>query len=131
MFHELFQIASHSTLSMLIAADPASGRMTISLTPLPRDKADINAPREPLTLTATPAEFDAEFITSLQTYRTALLSLREQTTAATARITAPRRENTAKTSSSKKTTPTSPNPPSDPSDDDAPEAQELQPDLFE
>lgn len=133
MFHELFQIACQSTLSMLIAADAASGHLTISLTPIPRDKEDASAPREALTLTATPAEFEAEFVTSLRTYRTVLPSLREQTTATTARMTAAKPDKAAKAGAAKKTdTPLdAPKSTSASGGEPEPDTPEIQPDLFD
>jgi PRTRC genetic system protein E len=77
MFQELFQLAQSATLTMTISAD-ADGRMTINV--VPRPKADLKeaALSMPLTLTATPDEFDADFVRVLSTYRVGHQSLAAQ-----------------------------------------------------
>src|SRR5437867_348688 len=78
MFHQLFQLALSATVTMTISADEKDGRMTINVVPKP--KADLKEPAlsTPLSLTATPEEFDAEFVQVLSTYRATRQSLAEQ-----------------------------------------------------
>lgn len=78
MFKELYQVTLASTLTLVISADEKQQCMTISV--IPKPKADVNEPAlsTPLTLTASPDEFDAEFVQVLKTYRSKRLSLAEQ-----------------------------------------------------
>lgn len=78
LFHQLFQLAQSATLTMTISTDEKEGRMTINVVPKP--KADLKEPAltTPLSLTATPDEFDADFVRVLSTYRANRSSLAEQ-----------------------------------------------------
>lgn len=78
LFHQLFQLAQSATLTMTISADDKDGRMTINVVPKP--KADLKEPAltTPLSLTATPDEFDADFVRVLSTYHAKRQSLAEQ-----------------------------------------------------
>ena len=78
MFKELFQMALGATLSLTISADEKRGQLTINVIPKPKNDAGEAALSEPVTLTATPEEFDAEFIGILGRYRGARASLSEQ-----------------------------------------------------
>ncbi len=82
-FEKLNNLALQCPLVIAVTTDPASGKMTLVITP----KADKDAPeaalRQPLTLTATPAEFDAEFFDVLEKYSNARQSLQEQVDATT------------------------------------------------
>jgi PRTRC genetic system protein E len=81
MFEELFALARHATLTLIVSADAASGRMTVSVIPKPKDDNDEAALRQPLSLTATPQEFDADFLAALRDYREVRSSLAEQAAA--------------------------------------------------
>lgn len=82
-FEKLNQLALQCPLILTVTADPASGRMTMVITPKLDKEAPEVALRQPLTLTATPAEFDAEFFAALDKYSGARLSLQEQVDATT------------------------------------------------
>lgn len=81
MFEELFALARHATLTLIVSADAASGRMTVSVIPKPKDDSGEAALRQPLSLTATPQEFDADFLAALRDYREVRASLAEQAAA--------------------------------------------------
>nr|WP_297383512.1 PRTRC system protein E [uncultured Roseateles sp.] len=78
MFQELFALAASATLTMTVSADEAAGRMTINVIPKPRKDANEPALTQPLSLTATPQEFDAGFIAALSGYREVRQSLEQQ-----------------------------------------------------
>lgn len=78
MFAELYELATAATLSMLISADEKRGTLTISVMPKPRKDYGEAALTKDLTLTATPAEFDADFVVALKGYREARAGLIEQ-----------------------------------------------------
>lgn len=81
MFEELFALASGATLTLIVSADAASGRMTVSVIPKPKDDAGEAALRQPLSLTATPQEFDTGFVEALRGYREVRASLADQAAA--------------------------------------------------
>lgn len=78
MFEEMFVLATNATLTMVLSADEKTGRMTINV--IPKPKKDVNEPAltKALSLTATPAEFDAGFVDALKGYREVRQSLAEQ-----------------------------------------------------
>lgn len=78
MFKELYALASAATLTMIVSADEKTGKLTVSV--LPKPKKDLGEPAltKDLTLTATPEEFDTEFIEALRRYREKRASLAEQ-----------------------------------------------------
>jgi len=78
MFEELFALATSATLTMVLSADEKTGRMTINVIPKPKKDADEPALTKALSLTATPAEFDAGFVDALKDYREVRQSLAEQ-----------------------------------------------------
>jgi PRTRC genetic system protein E len=78
IFEELFALACSATLTMTVSADEASGRLTINVIPKPRKDADEPALTQPLSLTATPKEFDVGFIDALRGYREVRHSLAQQ-----------------------------------------------------
>lgn len=78
MFKELYPMALGATLTLTISADEKQGRMTVNVIPKPKPDAGEPALCAPLSLTATPEEFDAEFVEILIRYRTARASLAEQ-----------------------------------------------------
>lgn len=78
MFEELFALACSATLTMTVSADEKSGRLTVNVIPKPRQDAGEAALTQPLSLTATPQEFDAGFIEALRGYREVRQSLAQQ-----------------------------------------------------
>jgi len=78
MFEELFALACSATLTMTVSADEKSGRLTVNVIPKPRQDAGEPALAQPLSLTATPQEFDAGFIEALRGYREVRQSLAQQ-----------------------------------------------------
>lgn len=78
MFAELYALATSATLAMVISADDKTGKLTINVVPKPRKDMDEPVLTQALSLTATPAEFDADFVTTLKDYREARQSLIEQ-----------------------------------------------------
>ncbi|MDP3539140.1 MAG: PRTRC system protein E [Ferribacterium limneticum] len=78
MFKELYELATSAALTMVISADEKSGRMTINVVPKPKMDVDEPALTKALSLTATPDEFDAEFVGVLKGYREVRQSLVEQ-----------------------------------------------------
>ncbi len=78
MFEELFALACSATLTMTVSADEKSGRLTVNVIPKPRQDAGEPALAQPLSLTATPQEFDLGFIDALRGYREVRSSLAQQ-----------------------------------------------------
>lgn len=78
MFEELFALATSAPLAMTVSADEKSGRMTVNVVPKPRKDVSEPALAQPLSLTATPQEFDMGFIEELRGYREARESLAKQ-----------------------------------------------------
>lgn len=81
LFTELYALTRHTRLAMLVTADHDTGRMTICV--MPRAQPGAQTPLSTdLTLTATPAEFDADFVAALTGYSRQLVPLLEQAAAA-------------------------------------------------
>ena len=78
MFTELYHLALNATLTMTVSADEKQGKLTINVIPKPKSDTGEAALSTPLTLTATPEEFDAEFVTALTGFRVAHTSLSQQ-----------------------------------------------------
>ena len=78
MFRELYQLALGATLTLTISADERSGKLTINVIPKPKADHGEAALSTPLSLTATPDEFDSSFISVLSGYRSEHRSLAEQ-----------------------------------------------------
>jgi PRTRC genetic system protein E len=78
MFGELFQLAVGATLTLTVSADEGTGKLTINVIPKPKEDHGESALSTPLTLTATPAEFDSDFVQALRGYRAEHRSLAEQ-----------------------------------------------------
>lgn len=77
-FEKLNRLALQSPLVIAVTADPATGKMTLVITPkLGKDTSEA-ALRQPLALSAAPAEFDREFYDVLERYSTSRQSLIEQ-----------------------------------------------------
>jgi len=78
MFEELYALATSATLTMTVSADEKSGRLTVNVIPKPRKDAVEPALAQPLSLSATPQEFDTGFIEALRGYREVRHSLAQQ-----------------------------------------------------
>ncbi len=78
MFKELYGLALQATLAMTISADEASGTMTINVIPKPKKEGADPALSTPLTLTASPDEFAADFVGALSSFSAKRKSLAEQ-----------------------------------------------------
>lgn len=78
MFEELYALALGACLTMTVSADEKTGRMTVNVIPKPRKDVGESALTQPLSLTATPQEFDAEFIDALRGFREVHQSLAKQ-----------------------------------------------------
>lgn len=78
MFEELYALALGACLTLTISADEKTGRMTVNVIPKPRKDVGELALTQPLSLTATPQEFDAEFIGALRGFREVHQSLAKQ-----------------------------------------------------
>lgn len=78
MFEELYQLALGATLTLTISADERSGKLTVNVIPKPKSDHGEAALSTPLSLTATPAEFDGSFVSVLTGYRSEHRSLAEQ-----------------------------------------------------
>ena len=78
MFEELYQLARTGPLTLAISAGEQDNRMTVVVLPKPNGEAGEHALSTPLVLSASPAEFDAEFVGLLCGYRAQRRSLAEQ-----------------------------------------------------
>jgi PRTRC genetic system protein E len=78
MFTELYQLALGATLTMTVSADEKQRKLTINVIPKPKTESGEAALSTPLTLTAPPEEFDADFVTALAGFRVAHTSLAQQ-----------------------------------------------------
>jgi PRTRC genetic system protein E len=78
LFQELYELSLDTTVTLVISANASQQRMTVSVLPKPRADAREPALSTPLSLTATAAEFDAEFVETLRSYRVRRVSLAEQ-----------------------------------------------------
>lgn len=88
LFNELYAMATTCSLSLLVTADAPSGKLTINVIPKPKPGADEPALKQPLSLTATPDEFDREFLAALRGYRECHASLAAQAEATLEVLTA-------------------------------------------
>lgn len=78
LFAELYALALTATLTMTVSADEKSGRLTVNVIPKPRKDVSEPTLAQPLSLTATPQEFDEGFIAALTGYREVRQSLAQQ-----------------------------------------------------
>ncbi len=78
MFRQLYDFACTTRLSLLVSADPATGRLTLCVTPLAAGDGTVPQLAEPLQMCATPEEFDVDFVTALRTYTSVCVPLLEQ-----------------------------------------------------
>ena len=82
MFQELFELCKSAVLTLTISAEEKAGVMTVNVVPKPKNDPAEAALAQPLSLTATPAEFDADFVRALSGYvakRASLLAQAEAT----------------------------------------------------
>jgi len=78
-FSELYAMSvAVGPVGATISADPASGKMTVVVIPCPVDGKKDTTLCEPLCLTGTVQEFDAEFVGALMDYRPQVQSFSEQ-----------------------------------------------------
>lgn len=82
-FEKLNRLALQSPLVMAVTADCATGLMTLVITPRVDKDTTEPALRQPLALSATPAEFDLGFYDALERYSASRQSLIEQVEATT------------------------------------------------
>jgi len=78
VFRELYAIARTAVLTLTVSADEKSGQMTINVIPKPKKDLGEPALAKPLSITATPEEFDAGFGQALLGYQASRLTLQEQ-----------------------------------------------------
>lgn len=78
MFKELFELAKTAVLTLTISADEKSGQMIVNVIPKPKKDLAEPALTKELSLTATPEEFNADFVKALFNYRVSRKTLQEQ-----------------------------------------------------
>ena len=107
-----------TTGKLVLSLSMDGDRMVVVLMPKGDSKEAVL--RQPLILTATPAELDEGFVASVQSYSSAHKSLDEQVAATTAILQQAEKSQAGKAQKalSKKTTPASPAPASDNDDDE-------------
>jgi PRTRC genetic system protein E len=82
MFKQLYELALKAgPLSMTVSADASEGRMTVVVIPKGGAARDEAALATPLSLTATPEDFDTGFVAALTSYSDQRASLEEQVAA--------------------------------------------------
>lgn len=82
MFTSLHALAKQTTLMITIAAE-GDDELRVNVTPVPADTKTKAKLPQPLSLRATPAEFDADFIAALSTWQAPKRSLLQQAQDAT------------------------------------------------
>jgi PRTRC genetic system protein E len=98
MFQELFELAKTTTLMMSVSADAGAGTLTLNIVPKHKGPSDAPALATPLSLTATPEEFERDFPACLTGYTATRASLVEQAAAANAVIEAAKQAQVEKAS---------------------------------
>lgn len=78
LFSELYELTRGATVALIMTGDHDTGLMTVNVVPKPKDDHKESGLSQNLTLVATPAEFDAQFIDALRGFRAARSSLLEQ-----------------------------------------------------
>jgi len=86
MFTSLHALAKQATLMITIAAE-GDDELRVNVTPVPADTKTKAKLPQPLSLRATPAEFDADFIAALATWQAPKRSLLQQAQDATSTAT--------------------------------------------
>ena len=77
MFQQLFDMATDTPLTVVLNGDKATGLLTVVVMPRPANNGQ-PALATPLSLTATPADFEAGFADAVASYRKEHRSLAEQ-----------------------------------------------------
>lgn len=85
LFSELFALTKSRRFAMIVSSDHGTGLMTISVMPRALNEADGQYCKD-LTLTASPADFDTDFVAAISQYRSKLTPLLEQAKEAAAAI---------------------------------------------
>lgn len=85
LFTELYTLTKERRFAMLVSSDQHSGLLTISVMPRALNEADGKYCKD-LTLTATPEDFDKDFVSAVSDYRSKLVPLLEQAKEATTAI---------------------------------------------
>ena len=77
MFQQLFDMSAETPLTVVLNGDKATGLLTVVVMPRPANNGE-PALATPLSLTATPADFEAGFAEAVAAYRKEHRSLAEQ-----------------------------------------------------
>lgn len=85
LFAELFALTKSRRFAMIVSSDHHAGLMTISVMPRALNETDGQYCKD-LTLTATPTDFDTDFVAAISQYRSKLTPLLEQANEAAAAI---------------------------------------------
>ena len=85
LFTELYALTKSRRFAMIVSSDHNTGLMTISVMPRALNEADGKYCKD-LTLTATPEDFDTDFVAAVSDYRCKLAPLLEQAKEASAAI---------------------------------------------
>jgi PRTRC genetic system protein E len=85
LFTDLYALTKSRRFAMIVSSDHSTGLMTISVMPRALNEADGKYCKD-LTLTATPEDFDTDFVAAVSDYRCKLAPLLEQAKEASAAI---------------------------------------------
>lgn len=85
LFSELFALTKSRRFAMIVSSNHDTGLMTISVMPRAQNEADGQYCKD-LTLTATPEDFDTDFLAAISQYRGKIAPLLEQAKEAAAAI---------------------------------------------
>lgn len=85
LFTELYTLTKERRFAMLVSSDHDAGLLTISVMPRALTEADGQYCKN-LTLTASPEDFDSDFVTAINGYRSKVIPLLEQVKEAGAAI---------------------------------------------
>lgn len=85
LFSELFALTKSRRFAMIVSSNHDAGLMTISVMPRALNEGDGQYCKD-LTLTATPTDFDTDFVAAISQYRSKLKPLLEQANEAAAAI---------------------------------------------
>jgi len=77
LFSELFALTKSRRFAMIVSSNHDTGLMTISVMPRALNEADGQYCKD-LTLTATPSDFDTDFVSAISHYRGKIAPLLEQ-----------------------------------------------------
>jgi PRTRC genetic system protein E len=85
LFNELYTLTKERRFAMLVSSDHDTGLLTISIMPRALNETDARYCKD-LTLTASPADFDSDFVAAINDYRSTISPLLEQAKHANAAI---------------------------------------------